>query len=485
MMFTIALTKLAALADGVQLQPHQLAAVQRAQSMPTGGQILNWRVGGGKTPGTIAIAESRGGNVLAVVPASLRENYRGGVKQFATADRHNNYTVISYEQFAKDPHGWIDKVKPSTVVADEFHRLRNHGKARQSFESVREKIPYMVGATGSLINNRPEELVPLVNLAAGKSVYKSQADFSRRHLKTRKVRKPGLMGFFSKERGTIEEAHRTKELGKRMGPYVHRFSGTTEFMKNFPSVKEQEVRVNMTPHQEKLYNSILNRNPGLASKIKNNMPPNKRELQNLNAFSVALRQISNDPSSFDTSVTDKIKASPKFQRMISEQQKRMKKDPHFRGVVYSGFLGAGVDPVINAARERGIKATTFTGGLNDKQRKQTVDDFNSGKLQVLGLSPAGSEGLDLKGVRLIQLAEGHWNPERSSQAIGRGVRFKSHLHLHPQHRDVMVQRYLAVKKPSLLQKMHIKRKETSIDEWIENRRQEKDRLNQEFLGALG
>lgn len=477
----IALAKLAALRSSVKLQPHQAEAVERARQVS--GMVANWRTGGGKTPGSIAVAESRGGNVLVVVPAALRENFKGGVKQFTTADRHDKYTIISYEQFAKDPEGWVERTKPNTVIADEFHRLRNFGKTRQAFESVRDKIPFMLGNTASLINNRPEELVPLINLAAGKKIYDSQADFARRHLATQKVRAPGLRGWLTRARGEREVLKDPKGLRSNLGPYVHRYWGDKEFNKNFPSLKEERVHVELTSRQRKLQDAVLKANPDLAKKIKLNLPPSKRDLQNMNAFSVALRQIANNPGEFDLSIKDPIKESPKFQRMLSEQQARAKSDPNFRAVIYSNFLTSGVKPVVDEANKRGLPAQTFMGGLSDKQRAQIVQDFNAGRVKVLGVSPAGGEGLDLKGVKLIQLTEGHWNPEKSQQAIGRGVRFRSHAHLPEQERNVLVQRIIARHPRRFIHRLGV-RPDTSIDEWIDERRMEKERLNQQFLNAL-
>lgn len=475
--------KIAGLRAGVQLQPHQQDLVARTRTTP-GGMIANWRTGGGKTPGSIAVAEDRGGNALIVVPASLRSNYRQGIEQFTTPDRHKSYTVVSYEQFAKDPEGWIARTRPNTVVADEFHRLRNAGKTRYAFERVRKDIPYMLGNTASLINNRPEELVPLVNLAAGKPLYKSEADFTRQHIKTETVRAKGLAGWLGGAKGEVESIKDPKGLARTLGPHVHRFQGASSFQSNFPEVDDQIVNVELTKRQRAMAKAVLDEYPTLAGKIRNNLPPSKRELTNINAFSVALRQISNNPASFDASVVDQVAESPKFKAMIEEQMRRAKSDPNFRSVVYSNFLGSGVEPIVSEAKKRGLAGRTFTGGLTDKQRATIVSDFNSGRIQTLGLSPAGGEGLDLKGTKLIQIAEGHWNPERARQAIGRGARFKSHAHLPEAERKVTVQRFVGRNPRRWWHKLPGIRPETSIDEWIESRRQEKERLNAKFINAL-
>lgn len=475
-----AVAKTAALRADVVLQPHQQELVAKART--TSGVIANWRVGAGKTPGAIAVAEDRGGPTLVIGPAALRNNFRDSVEKFTTPDRHRAYHVVSYEQFIKDPHGIVDRVKPRTMILDEVHRLRNSGQAQAAVNSVRNKVPFALGLTGSLVNNHPSEIAPLVNTIAGHEVYAPGA-FARAHIGQRQLRRRSLGEVLTRQKKPmVETIVDPKAIAKRVGPYVHRYMGDAKFNANFPAVHEQEISVPMSARQWDLYQNILKRNPNLARKIRNNIPPSKSDLKNINAFSVALRQISNTPASFDMSVKDPVAESPKFKRMIAEQHRMAKANPHFRSVVYSGFLESGVGPVTKALAEGGLPSTTFRGGMSDKQRAAAVGAFNAGRSKVLGISPAGGEGLDLKGVRLLQMTEDHWNPERGVQVAGRGARFRSHAHLPARDRNVLVQRFLSTQPPRFWHR--VIKPDTTIDQWIGHRRKEKDRLNQEALSAL-
>jgi SNF2 family DNA or RNA helicase len=274
-----------------------------------------------------------------------------------------------------------------------------------------------------------------------------------------------------------------------LGPYIHRFTGTPEYRKHLPRVQEEVVEVQMTPRQEQTYKGIATRNPILAYKIRNNLPPSKRELKDMNAFMSAMRQISNNPTSFDGSMSDApneavVAQSPKFKAMVDDIQSRSKKDPNYRAVIYSNFLSSGVKPVVEELKNRHVPAETFTGELNDKLRQQIVDNLNRGRVKVLGLSPAGGEGLDLKGVRQVHLTEDHWNPERTAQAVGRSARYKSHEHLPEDQRRVDVKRYVAVHPDRWYHRLPLVNKPLSADQWIMSRRQEKQELNQRFLRAL-
>ena len=469
--------KTAALNPGVKLQPHQADAVKR--SATSSGMVLNWGLGSGKTLGSIAVAEAKGGNVLVVTPAALRENFQGQLREHVSPLRHGAYTVISYDEFRRDPEGWVARARPTTIIADEFHRLRNPGP-REPFDKVRGKVKFMLGLTGSMINNRPEEIVPLVNLAAGKPVFESIEDFKRQHIDEKQI-PVGLWGRLRGVKPGVEESLKNKAgLGTKLSPVVHRFTGNEAYQRELPTVSESVVTVPMSPGQEQMMKALSSKNPILAYKLKNNLPPSKKDLKSMNSFMAAARQISNNPSLYTT----KAMESPKFKAMLDDIVSQSRGNKAFKTVIYSNFIESGVQPLIDELNRRKIPSAAFTGSLNDAQRRQMVADFNAGRLRVLGLSPAGGEGLDLKGVRLVQLTEEHWNPERGNQAVGRSARFRSHAHLPEDERNVEVRRYMTAHNKSLVNKVFRTKPPMSPDQWIDERRREKKELNKQFMSAV-
>lgn len=464
------------LLDTVRLQKHQQEALDKSQGK--GGIIVNHGLGSGKTLTSMAIAEQRGGKVLAVVPASLRGNYREQLNKFVPEHRHADYRIISYNEFAKDPHKHVDEHQPSTVIADEVHRLRNPNSLRKSFEQTRHKIPYMVGMTGSLVNNHPSEAVGLINLINGEKVM-SKEEFERKHIGFQEV-SPGLIGRLKGVKpGQVEVIKNQKELKRKLSPYIHKFDGDTEYKANLPKAEYHDVRVDLSKRQMDLINGLAETNKALAYKLKNNLPPSKQEATQLNAFMMGMRQVSNNPAALDNTIDNSVHHSPKMRAAAESMHARMKDDPNFRGAVYSKFLNAGVRPL---AEELG--GSVYEGSLNDKSKKAVLDDFAKGKNKVMGISPSGGEGLDLKGVKLMQILEPDWNPETTSQAIGRAIRYKSHAHLPEEERKVRVERYIAQHPDSLKYKLPFINKPTSPDEYINSRAGEKRRLNNQFMGAI-
>ena len=117
-----------------------------------------------------------------------------------------------------------------------------------------------------------------------------------------------------------------------------------------------------------------------------------------------------------------------------------------------------------------------------------IEDYNNGKLRHLLISPAGVEGLDLKGTKLVQKMDPDWNPERSNQAIGRAARFKSHELLPANERNITVKEYLSDPRLSRMGKIKKFFRPSSsnigIEEYIRNRANEKASLNEAFLNTL-
>ena len=72
------------------------------------------------------------------------------------------------------------------------------------------------------------------------------------------------------------------------------------------------------------------------------------------------------------------------------------------------------------------------------ERQKIVNDFNSDKFQVLVVTKAGGEGLDLKGVRSVVVMDPTWNDAGLQQVIGRAIRYKSHIHLPQEEQKVTV-----------------------------------------------
>jgi len=98
-----------------------------------------------------------------------------------------------------------------------------------------------------------------------------------------------------------------------------------------------------------------------------------------------------------------------------------------------------------------FRYTEFHGEIDRLVRKNNLMAFNSkenieGKnIRLILISPAGSEGINLRNVRQVHVMEPYWNEVRIQQLIGRALRMCSHGDLPMEERKVDIFRYHAVR----------------------------------------
>ena len=472
----VATPKLAALK--MTPKPHQEQVAEKLETEP--GQIAFHGLGTGKTLTAINAAHRHNANLLAVVPASLRNNMK---KEIEASGFKRPFRVMSYQEALKnlDNPQFHNFARNSITAFDEAHRA---GRA----ESQRSKLPAMIPSkkklflTGTPIRNRPEEVAPLINALQPGALPDAPKDFRQKFTLTREV----PVGFWGRLRGV--------KPGKETVPVnLHDFEkavkGKVDFYENvdrgdFPSHSESIVETPMSDRQQAAYDYTLGKYPAIAYKIRHGLPLNKSEERNFKAFMTGPRQVVNYPGSFNRRATDAD--AVKIVKAVDEIQQRHKKDPNFRGVTYSSFLDTGVKPISRELERRGIPHAVFTGEQDDATRKKIIEDYNAGRTPVLLISGAGAEGLDLKGTRLMQILEPHWNEELINQVRGRAIRYKSHEHLPEKHRHVEVQRFHAIPRKTLIDRLFRRErsKAKSVDEFLYEMARKKRQLNEPFLNVL-
>lgn len=91
----------------------------------------------------------------------------------------------------------------------------------------------------------------------------------------------------------------------------------------------------------------------------------------------------------------------------------------------------------------------LSGSVNIDTRQSIISTFNSAdnahgeKIQLLLISGALAEGIDLKRVRQVHIMEPFWNLARINQVETRAIRYKSHDDLPESERNVQVYIYLS------------------------------------------
>lgn len=447
-------------------------------------------LGSGKTLTSLkaaqkALKDNPDKTVTFITPASLTKNVEKDAKKHGIKLDSKRVKILSYQKAVNQ----LDKLKEdknSLLVLDEAHRLRNEDSAGfRKLAPIVNKADRVLLLSGSPMYNKPKDIGTLVNLAAGRKILPTdEKEFQEAFVK--KVRdNPGFIKrvFFGVRPGEHMELRKdNKVLNKALKQYVDfydaRNSKSEQTNPMFPKMTEQEVTVPMSDEQQRMYQYYEGNLPApIRWKIRMGIAPNKTEAARLNSFASALRQISNSHHPFTKDFDGG--SSPKIDTAVSNLLRRHNQDKNFRGVVYSNYLASGINPYSKALQTAGINHSVFTGQLTAKEKAKLVEDYNKGKTKVLLVSSSGTEGLDLKGTKLVQVLEPHFNDEKIRQVIGRGVRYKSHLHLPPEERKVEVERYLSTIKPQLSDKI-LGIKSKSIDEYLNHYSKEKLKVSDQI-----
>jgi len=341
--------------------------------------------------------------------------------------------------------------------------------------------------SGTPMYNRVSDIAPLMNILKGRTVLpENPTEFNKEYVNESQV-DPGFIGSMLGIKPGVARSLKNK---KRLRDILRGAVDVHEEKAFFPERKDALVSVPMSDKQEKLYNYLSSDMPWWARwKISLGLPPNKSELQQLNAFSTGVRQVSNTPAGYVHGMTalQGGEQSPKIVAAVKSIQGKMKTDKNFKAFVYSNYLESGLRPMSALLASKGVPNEIFHGGLTPKEKGLLVSRYNSGSLPVLLGSSSASEGLDLKGTKLMQVLEPHFNRSKLEQVIARAIRYKSHEGLPKNERKVRVEEYRSTPKGSLLDRIlsSLRGKRTQgIDEWLDTQARNKQNLIDELAGVM-
>lgn len=461
--------KTSLLKKDVDLGEHQKRVQRKLKN--SDALLLYHGLGSGKT--LSSIAATQGGSTDVVVPAALRPNYRKEVKKFTTGKSPRN--VMSYEKATKSGLTGGD-----SLVLDEVQRLNNPGSARtQAIINAAPSYKKRILLSGTPIKNHPQELAPLLRILSPKDkrVPADDRGFRERFIQEKKIR-PGIISMLrGLTPGVVESPKNLHLLSDVIKGKVDYHAPAKE---GYPSRTDSVEEVPMSPEQVSIYNYVTSAtHPLIASKVRANMPLSKQEQQSLNSFMTGARIVSNTPGPYGGKG-----GSPKMRLAAKHLVERAKASPNFKALAYSNYLDGGVKEYAKHLDEAKVPYRIFSGELSDSKKKEAVDAYNKGKAKVLLISGAGAEGLDLKGTRLVQILEPHWNKSRVEQAIGRARRFKSHEHLPEEERHVEVKHYRSVHPQKWYHRYLGIKKPTSADQYLSELAEKKEKLNESFLDVL-
>jgi superfamily II DNA or RNA helicase len=317
----------------------------------------------------------------------------------------------------------------------------------------------LVFLSATPITNDPFEIVPMFNMLHGSSLLPD--DYDEFHEM-----------YIDKERATVKNREKLKNRIFGLLSYMGDWWQTGGVVKSDETVKREgfpdqlPTIVEYIPMSTQQFASYSNARD-LESQVKSKRTVTKESMQKPktspgSTYRVASRQISNFllPDTIkvkklhsygftkhidrltDEHLKDLDTYSPKMKKIYENTQKH-----EGLCVVYSSFVsGEGLrifSKVLEAnnwkefrphqRKKPGEKTFVFiTGQVSAEDRADILKAFNSKRNQygadidLLLLSGAGAEGLDLRNVNSIHVMEPYWNYGRIEQIIARAIRYRSH-----------------------------------------------------------
>ena len=480
------------------------AAKQQLGQKGGGGIIAAHGTGTGKTFSAINAFEElqkagKAKRALVITPAGLRANFlHKGIEKFTTSKgvilhkpeavaANIEYVVVSYDAFRDNPDAWIDAVKPDTIIADEVHRAANpESKTYQALMHARQRVPRFMGLTASVVQNKPSEVVPLLALAAkGEQEIRTQRAFKKQHIEREKSPMRGIFGGALYQKKLVQQAM----LKAKVGATIHYVEDLDSSKK--PTKEVETVDVPMSSDQLQLYRmSMEGVDPVIRKKIAEGQPVSQKQAMNVFGRLMRARQVSNSLHLATPNMTPEQAAetTPKIKRILDDAQSHINETSDAQVVMYTNMVHGGVDVLTAGLKARGIPFGIFAGrgveGVTEETRQQAVEDYLAGKNKVIVITGAGAEGLSLGNTTMVQLVDGHYNPERMAQAEARGVRAGGLSHRPPEERKVRVRRYVSTLPKTFWQAITFQQPEKSVGQWVYRTAGKKEELNKQLRDVL-
>ena len=337
-----------------------------------------------------------GQGVIFVGPASLTANFKKEMRSYGVTDI-SPYTFYSFDKFRTDWEAGKVDATGKFLVVDEAHNLRNPGgKKSKAVVSASYVAAKRLLLTATPFVNSVMDFIPLVNMLHGKKVLGTKKEFYNNEVdewigKEANLHALTTVRYLLKDRIDIVDCKSPDNFAKRIDDTIQIPMSKEYFQKYDALTKGLQVMDDIFSKPEAFYNGYR-------------------------------RAVNRAGSGY---FSEKVRAAAP----ILQQGK---------SIIYSNWLDFGIHPIVLALEEQGITYRSFFGDVDVIDRERMVKAFNKGKFDVLILSKAGGEGIDLHGVRSVVILDPPWNDAGLQQVIGRAIRYNSHAHLPPEERNVTV-----------------------------------------------
>jgi superfamily II DNA or RNA helicase len=462
------------------------------------GILVYHKIGAGKTCAAVRIAEKwkKYKRIIVVVPASLKNNFRGELRSMCADDNYltkkerdelkkhkptdkrykeiikisdkridEHYDIYSYNKFVELAGNKKLKLKNSLLIVDEIQNMVSEdGSFYNALYDIIKKSPEdlrIVLLSATPMFDKPNEIALTMNLLRIPNELPIGRDFDKKFISVKK-----------KKNGDIDYDIINGDVFKKaIKGYVSFFRGAPQVA--FPKMSIKYVECEMSDFQYNSYLKLLKQEEKMEKK---SSKKSKKFINNLdvsdlpNNFYIGTRMISNivfpnrkvNAQGYKSLTTKKIlnnleKYSCKFFEIMEKIERSSGKI-----FVYSNFKEyGGIKAFKKVLKAYGYKDYIKYGSghkryalwsgdesISIKEEIKSVynakDNLKGKQIKILLGSPSIKEGVSLTAVRQVHVMESYWNRSRLDQVIGRASRYCSHKDLNDNSRKVKVYIYVAV-----------------------------------------
>lgn len=429
----------------VKLKIHQLIPIEYMKTHRA--LLLYHSTGSGKTITAISAMYQFPDNIILIGPKSSKKAFFDDIKKLELdSSRFKFYTYAKLKKLLKETN--IDILADFSIILDEAHALRNETRDNMMVIAALEPVKRIILLSATPVINYLNDLAVLINIIKNRAVLPTD-------IRTFNA------SYYDETEGKIKNKDILTEKLRGCISYYDRKKTHVDY----PEADTMYIDVEMNNDQLEEYRSYLKK--FLYEQTVGSLTY-KIDFENINQkkknfFLNATRQLSN--------TIDGNSDFPKIKQIYDH----IKNGP-YPCVIYSNYLKNGVYALTPMLERDDIPYKTITGTTTDDKINRIVDMYNKGRYQVLLITSAGSESLDLKNTRQIHIMEPHWNEAKIKQVIGRVIRYKSHSDLPEDQRHVMIYRWCSVF-PELMDNI-------SADQYLIDLSKKKDNIFKQFSSLI-
>ncbi len=395
----------------IKLFEHQIKCVDWLKTHY--GLILYHSMGSGKTITSLAMVYQFKYPIIVISTKASRKNFLDDIKKMNLDEKR--IQILTYQKIIKMIIGTEQKDKLDlsnySIIIDEAHHLRTGTKLQSILITECMKAKKLVLLTGTIFYNSLTDLSVLVNMIKKDEVLpETNKEFKF---------------FFWDE--IYEAPGSVLTLKERIDGTISYFIKTQDI--HYPKSFTIYNKVDMSNAQISEYRHYLKKILSLDNI--QHIDYSILDKRKVNNFLNVTRQLSNT-----------LENSADFPKILAIWN-YIKNAPK-PIVIYSNYLSNGILPLTIHLNKNKISYALYYGEQTEEKRNKIIDKYNSRQIDILLITSAGSESLDLKNTRSIHIMEPHWNESKINQIIGRAIRYDSHKSLPEIDRTVEIVKWISV-----------------------------------------